>query len=690
MRRLLEHFEKTSEHHGRWAAQPAFLATAGLVVMGVLVALGHFDFLLFHALTELFSAAVCLAVFLLAWNTRGMMSNGGLLVIGISLAFAGFVDVLHTLAYKGMGYMTWGGSNLPTQLWIAGRIVQTLGLLALPFAVTRRVHAKSTFLAFAVVTVALLGVIFTGVFPDCFVEGQGLTPFKKNMEYLLLSAMLLSAGLLWRVRFSFDQQVFELLAASILLTAASELFFTFYVSVYGISNIAGHLLKVAAVYLVYRALIETGLTKPFALLFRELKQREEELTSARDAAERANQAKGMFLANVSHEVRTPLSGVMNLLKLLDATRLDPEQREYVRLATASSRGLLHILNDILDLSRIESGRMPIEESDFALKPFLGEIRDVFAHQARQRGIDFSLEIDPTLPETLHGDPLRIRQIIFNLAGNSAKFTEQGRIAIRAEKDGIADDGRIILRLTVSDTGPGIPKAQQESIFEPFVQADGGPGRKHGGTGLGLAIVRRLCDAMGGDIELESEPGTGTTFTVRLPLREGSELQADVRAEEFPAESAARSPDHAGQHKESSSLADLPPMRLLLADDSRVNNLALRRLLEKRGHEVLPVWSGQEALDALAVEDVDVVLMDVQMPGMDGIQATQAIRAGKAGRADVPILALTAHAASGDRERFLAAGMNDHVVKPVEEDDLARALAAFGPGAAIPGNRLVRP
>lgn len=685
MRRLPEQFAKASERHGRWAVQPVFLAAAGLIAIGVLVALGYFEFLLFHALAELFAAAVCMAVFLLAWNIRHMLANGGLLVIGVSMAFMGFVDVLHTLAYKGMGYMTWGGANLPTQLWIVGRIVQTLGLLALPFAVVRGVNAKGVFAAFAAVTVALLWAVFTGVFPDCFVEGQGLTPFKKNMEYLLSSAMLLSAGLLWRVRSAFDPQVFRLLTASILLTAASELFFTFYVSVYGISNIAGHLLKVAAVYLIYRALIETGLTKPFSLLFRELKQREEDLTAARDAAQRANQAKGMFLANVSHEVRTPLTGVMSLLSLLDATRLDPEQREYVRLATASSKGLLSVLNDILDLSRIESGRMPIEASDFALKSVFGELRDVFAHQARERGIDFTLDIDPALPPVLHGDPLRIRQILFNLAGNAVKFTEQGRILGRAEKEGIAADGRIILRLTVSDTGPGIPKAQQERIFEPFVQADGGPGRKHGGTGLGLAIVRRLCADMEGSIELESEPGIGTTFTVRLPLGERSGPDSAARKGDIPADAVQETPDAAGQTGGALTLADLPRMRILLADDSRVNNLALKRLLEKRGHEVLSVWSGLEALQTLAAEVVDVVLMDVQMPGMDGIQATQAIRAGRAGRPDVPILALTAHTADDDRKRFLAEGMDDHVVKPVEEDDLARALAAFAPGAATPGS-----
>ncbi len=386
---------------------------------------------------------------------------------------------------------------------------------------------------------------------------------------------------------------------------------------------------------------------------------EGELYQAKVLAEQASRAKSEFLANMSHEVRTPLNGVLGALRLLETTPLTGDQREFVDTALSSGQSLLTVINDILDFARIDTGRVQAREYEFMPGDLLRSLAGTFARPAREKGLVLALAADPALPPVLLGDEGRLRQILFNLVGNAIKFTPRGEVRIRlAPAPSEPGDGPRTLRLaaTVRDTGMGIPPEKLDALFDPFTQADGSYSRRHAGLGLGLAIVQRLTRLLGGTVAIESEPGSGTTVRLCLPLQraEGAE-QLQEAAWEAP---QAR-----------------PGLRVLLAEDDRVNRMTTARLLEVRGLRVSQAANGLEALGALAASAHDLVLMDVQMPVMDGLEATRLIREGADPNIDpgLPVVALTAHAVPGDRERFLEAGMDDYVSKPLDLDHLLAAM-----------------
>ncbi|HEX8963776.1 MAG TPA: MASE3 domain-containing protein [Rhodocyclaceae bacterium] len=728
----------------------------------------RYSYLLFHSLAELFSVCIAVAIAIIAANCWRLIRNQYVLVLGAAYFFVGLLDVLHTLSYKSMPIFTDYDYYAP-QFWIAARYLESSSMLAgfLFLGSRRRLRPAATIAAFSVVTAAsIASILYFRNFPVCFVAGEGLTRFKILSEFAICGILLLAVLLLHRRRRLFDPAVYRLIQWSALLAIASELCFTLYTSdaMSDAFNEIGHLFKAARFFLIYKALVVTGLGDPLALLFRDLKRSEDSLleaqqiaqlgswewdvesgrwnwtaeifrlfdigsdaapeldlllerlparerralraaldrcvsdglafellltvsgyggnqrfaqmrgrplrdrqgkvnrlsgtilditrqqrlmnalTEAKEAADAASVAKGAFLANMSHEIRTPLGAVLGFARIGARDSAEASSRLNFSRILEAGEHLIGVINGVLDYAKMEAGKFEVDMSPFQPAAVIANARSFVLELARQKGLACMVEGDEDLPEWLLGDALRLQQILVNLLANAVKFTASGYVRLKIFRSGEWTSFR------VEDSGIGIRPQDLARLFRPFEQADNSVTRSYAGTGLGLAISQSLAALMGGAITAESSPGEGSAFTLRLPLAEATGAHASPQG----------------------AAGTLSGLRILAAEDVEVNRLILEDMLSFAGAGVVFAQNGEEAVERVAAQPdaFDVVLMDVQMPVMDGYEATRRIRQIATG---VPVVGLTAHALAEERMKCFAAGMVEHVTKPVDPDALVAAI-----------------
>ena len=757
----------------------AWTRVAGVLVTVILLFwLSSYNFLLFHTTIELFSAMVTGCVFILTMTLADSSLPAFFAIIGCGQgAVAGFT-LLHMLAYKGMGMLSAGGANLATQLWIAARLVDAGSLCVGAFLIGRTVRIAAVLGSFAMITLALLASLFVWpVFPDCFIEGSGLTPFKIAMEYAVIGILAWSLWLLRSQRNFFSAVVLRRLAGAYMLRIIAELIFTSYKDVFDISNVLGHLAVFASYWLLAAALVRHLVREPQVVSFQNLYESEVKFRSlsenspdyirrydsqgrhlyinpaglrvsglkeadligkthqesgfseeecvfredrirgvfetgqpystefewnsvegpvvldwrlnpefgtngrvttvlgvSRDITERkqaqqalrlalleansANRMKSAFVANVSHEIRTPMNAILGFTEiLLQDPLLTPVQKGHLETIGHSGEHLLELINDVLEISKIESGLVTFNPTDFDVHLVIRDLESMFHAKASEKSLTLSLEVDPSVPASIVTDKQKLRQILINLIGNAIKFTQEGEVTVRLWAEQLSESpGELRLFADIEDTGPGIAAKELETLFRAFYQGEAG--KIAGGTGMGLAISRNFAEKMGGQITVTSQFGAGSCFHFEFLATQGKECRNYI-------------PDK----KIIGLAAGQKACRILIVDDEELNRQILGNILGNIGFETRQAADGEEAVAEFAKWGPDLVLMDVQMPRMDGYEVTRRIKC-VARDKNVHVIGVSAGVFEENRKRALACGMDAFITKPFKSQDLLHTIAGF--------------
>mgnify|MGYP000066165052 CR=1 FL=1 len=636
-----------------------------VAVSGGLALTATYSYLLFHSLAEIFSVVIAWGVFMVAWNSRSFRVNNYLTFLGPAFLFVGLLDLLHALSYSGMNVFVGYDANLPTQLWIAARYVHAISFLVAGFHISRRPNLPLVLAVYGAVTGLLLLLIFRwSVFPVCFVEGQGLTPFKVYSEYAICAILAAAMIFLWHKRLNFDHDVLVALMFAMGLTIVSELVFTLYSEPQSIANGIGHWLKIAAFFFVYRALIETGLSRPYDLLFWDLKQSEEQLQHAKKLAEDASQAKDHFLAVLSHELRNPLNPV---LLAVHAMRRDPAIRErFGQDLETIQRNIeleARLIDDLLDLTRVSRGKLELRRQDVDAHTLIAHALKISCSDpAEARRHELLLELRAA-HSIVNADPARLQQVFWNLLINAMKFTpEGGRIIIRSRS---MPGGR--LRVEVEDNGIGIDPQAIGRIFSAFEQADRRITQRYGGLGLGLSISRTIVEMLGGTLTAHSAGlGAGATFILELPLA----VPAPPRPADDDASDATLPP----------AAPAARPLQVLLVEDHADTARLMARLLESGGHEVKVAGGFTAAMELARQRRFDVLLSDLGLPDGSGLELMRQLRL----RYGLRGIALSGYSMEQDLLKSREAGFDEHLTKPIDparlETAVRRVAAGNGAGA----------